>query len=177
MNDLASLNGKGQLIKVDGREYRILPLTLDDHGDLLEWLDRQRPDPIEAANRAIARGRLVVAEDGTERREPYPVDMQKFLLRAALETAARERILIGSPEADALLGSALGEREVLYLSLRKSDPSITRARAAEIYDKLRDESRARALDGADVMRAPIDPKATTPAPTTTMPGSAGPAGE
>lgn len=149
MNDLATLNGKGQTITADGREYRCLPLTLDDHGDLQAWIDTQQLDPFEVVSHQIESRAI-------------PIEVQKFLYRSALELSTRNRVLIGSPEANALLDSAAGEREILYLSIRKGDPTFTRAQAAEVYTQLREAARLKALGAADVMRGEADdPKAPT----------------
>lgn len=147
MNDLSSLNGKGSTITVDGTEYRLHPLTLDDHGDLQAWVDKQQPDPFVIVAQQIDSGR-------------FSLEVQKFLARSALEVATRNRVLLGSPEADALLATGPGECEIFYLSLRKGDPTMTRERARAVYMQLGAQLRARAVSAADVIRGDEpDPKA------------------
>jgi hypothetical protein len=121
MNDLANLTGQPQKLAVDGRTYLIRPLTLDDFGALQQWVNEQFPDPM-----AIAQASL----------NGLSVEAQKFLIKEAFAAASRPKPKLGTPEADALTNSLDGLREMLFLMIRRDDPSFTREAAVALYGKI-----------------------------------------
>lgn|SRR5574343_18998 len=123
MNDLASLTAQPMPLRVGGKEYKVYPLTFSDLGALQAWVDAQFPSPFELANKAIAAGN-------------YNVEQQKFLLKSALELAAKSRRLIGTPEADELLMSSEGYKQVLVLAIRKGDPGFSDKDAEELFRQM-----------------------------------------
>jgi hypothetical protein len=163
MNDAATVTGTpAATYVVEGREYRFHPLTFQDHGELQAWLDRQQPDPFGILERVLAA-------------RSFPIEVQKFLARSALELASRHRVLLGTPEADALLGSTEGQVMQAWLSLRHGDPSLTLERAREVLVRIGALARSRALASAGVLTAageedPSDPKAP-PAPGPASPAA------
>jgi hypothetical protein len=144
MNDAATVMGRPRPLKVGGEEYLAYPLNFDDHGDVQRWLDAQVRDPLEIVRKAIEAG-------------DFPAEMQKFMVRSAIEIAARSRILIGTPEADALLDSIEGKALMIHLSIRKGDPKFTYEQAMGVLRKMDEISRAQAVAAADAMRSD-DPK-------------------
>jgi hypothetical protein len=124
MNDIASLTGQPRPLKVrvagEPRTYEVYPLTLDDLGRLQAWVDAQFPDPFAAVQAAIDRGN-------------YTVPQQHFLLRTAAELATSRRRLIGTAEADALLVSIDGVKEILKLAIRKGRPEFSDDEARELF--------------------------------------------
>ena len=161
MNDLATLGAKPKPLTVGGRTHLIHPLTVDDLGSLQSWVDTQFPDPFDVASNAIERGRP--GPEGT--RTPYTTAQQKHLYEVALERATRGTPKLGTPEADALLQSAAGVRELLFVAIRKGDPGFTRAAAEALFREMGvgDVARVfRQTNAADV--ATSDPKAAASSP-------------
>ena len=161
MNDLASLNGKPRILKVGGREYRFYPLTLDDQGDLQAWADAAAPDPFAIAHEQINSGR-------------FSVEQGKFILRTAMELATKGKPKLGTEEADALLQSPEGVQEVLYLAVRKGDPTFTRESAAQLFRQVTQNDIASIMGTTGMVEAGIvaeapGPKANGSAPETTAP--------
>lgn len=160
MNDLATLNGKPRTLKVDGRDYLFYPLTLDDLGGLQAWVDAQTPDPFALAHGQINSGR-------------FTIDQCKFLLKTAMEMAAKGAPKLGTDEADLLLQSAEGVKEVLFLSVRKGDPGFSRGDAAGLFRKVTQGDVAALFRATGLVEAGVaagadsDPKAQTGSPTPT----------
>lgn len=173
MNDLASLTGQSvRSLRVDGQAYDLHPLTLDDYGRLQAWVDRQFPDPFEIVSAQIERGRLVVADDGTESRVPYPLAQQQYLLKLALETSSQGRRLLGTPEADQKVQAVEGIQEMMTLSIRKGRPEFTTADAKALYSKLTVAQIARIFSATNADLVLSDPKApATTGPDSTTPSS------
>jgi hypothetical protein len=161
-NDIAALTGQPRQITVAGTSYDVHPLDLDDVGKLQSWVDRQFPDALDVAGRAIDRGRLVVGDDLVERREPYSMAQQQYLLKVAMDSATQGRRLIGTPEADALVQSAAGIMEFLFLSIAKGRPGFTRAEASGLFRQLNVAQTAGVFDATGVSLVVSDPKAGTP---------------
>ena len=170
MNDLQALNGKPRVLRVDGREYRFYPLTLDDMGDLQAWVESVSPDPFSLAHAQINGGR-------------FTVDQGKYLLKTAMEMAARGAPKLGTDEADLLLQSPDGVKEVLYLSVRKGDPAFTRGDALALFRTITQNDVATLFRTSGLVDAGIlggadpDPKApgsATPTPADGPPSTGGP---
>lgn len=121
MDDLATLNARPRPMMLGGESYDIHPLTLGDFADLQRFVESQFPDPIAAAKANL---------DG------LPMAVQQYLLKEALAIAARPKPRLGTPEADAILQSLDGVREILFLSIRKGRPAFTRTDAAALYDRI-----------------------------------------
>ena len=152
MNDLASLAGKPKPLLVDGREYAVYPLTIDDLADLQAWCDRQCPDPIEAVAKHLGSGKF------------NPVQ-EKYLLRMAVEVATAPRPKIGSPETQAMIGSLEGCAMLLWLSIRKGDPGFSEEAGKTLAKKIGVGRVHQVIEftGADMVAS--DPKATKPGAT------------
>lgn len=147
MSDIRALAGRPvRMTAPDGEAHDLAPLTFEDYGDLQAWLDAQWPDPF-----ALARGQMASGE--------FSLAQQQFLLRVALELAAKPKPKLGTEDADALVRSVEGQREVLYLSIRKAEPGFTRDDAARFHAKLAEGEQARAMALSEADRVAGDPKA------------------
>lgn len=140
MNDAATVFGKPTAVTVGGKTYQFHPTSFDDHGDVQTWLDEQQKDPFAIVQEQIAKGR-------------FSVEIQKYMVKSALELASRSRVLVGSPEADALLDSVEGKAFLIYLSIKKGDPKFKPEQAVELLRQLDHEARTKAIAAADVLRA------------------------
>ena len=127
--------------------------------DLQAWVDRQFPDPFDVVGRQIDAGRIVRDEHGNEEREPYPMVVQQFMIRSAIEASSKGQRMIGTPEADEKCQSAAGVSEMLYLSIRKGRPSFTREQAREIYRELSVAQVGAVFHGTNADLVMSDPKA------------------
>lgn len=145
MNDLATLTAQPQSLVVDGKEYRIHPLTFSDLGELQSWIDGQFPDPFDAVSKAIKSGNFNYAQ-------------QQFMLDKAIEKAMKPRHLIGTIEADELLMSVEGYKQILTLSIRKGDPSFTEKDADELFTKMTQADLARLNMATNLDMVANDPK-------------------
>jgi hypothetical protein len=143
---------------VGGKEYRLYPFTLDDLGELQAWVNSVTPDPFALAQEQIASGR-------------FTVEQGKYLLRVAMEMASKGAPKIGTDEADYLIQSTDGIKEVLYLTIRKGDPKFTREAADGLFRQVSQSDvasvfRASGLEEAGIVGAVDDPKAGgSPTPT------------
>jgi hypothetical protein len=148
---LSSLTGQPRRLSVNGQVYDLHPLTLDDLGQLQGWIDRHFPDPFQIVQEAISKGN-------------YTVPQQQFLFSQALERSTRPKNLIGTPEADRLMGSMQGIEQLLLISIRKGRPEFTEADAKELYLHmgLGDLEAAFAATGVSaVMADPKEPRKTS----------------
>ncbi len=123
MDDLSTLTGQPQTLKVAGKEYKVYPLTLADFGKLQAWVDAQSPNPLAEVKRAIALG-------------DFPFAQQKYMLELAMEKATKVKPKIGQPEADELLVTMEGYKQIILLSIRKGNPSFSEAEAQELFEKM-----------------------------------------
>lgn len=125
MSELTSLAGTPRTlrVRVDGedREYLIHPLSIADWAAMQAWVDAQFPQPHEVTAAAIARGNYTVAQ-------------QQYLMRIATELACEHPgHPIGTPEADRLIQSLAGTKELLKIAIRKGRPEFTDAEAERLY--------------------------------------------
>jgi hypothetical protein len=146
MNDVATLTAQPRALTVDGETYLVHPLTIEEFGQLQGWVDAQFPDPMELAQRAIEGGNYTVAQ-------------QQYLMKVAMEMAAKGKRLLGTPDADEKVYSIDGTKEILYFSIRKGRPEFTRADAAALYAKLRVADIERVYSHTNVDMVAADPKA------------------
>ncbi len=109
-------------------EYMVHPLSFNEIGSLQSWIDRQFPDPIQRTQESIDQAR--------ERGKPFTTAQEQFLYKAAQELAMRSRHLIGTPEADQLLMSVDGTKQMIALSIRKGKPDFTDAEAERFFNAL-----------------------------------------
>lgn len=153
MNNIAILTAQPQILRVDGVEYKVHPLTFEDLGKLQVWIDSQFPNPLDVASQAIKSGNFNFAQ-------------QQFIIEKALHAATRPKNLIGSIEADELLMSVEGYKQVLLLSIRKGDPSFDDAAAKNLFSKMTqaDIARLEAITNLDMVAT--DPKDEPPSVTT-----------
>jgi hypothetical protein len=161
-NDAITAAGTPRAVKLGGEEHALSPLMIGDLGHLQGWVDRQFGDPFDVVNAEIARnpGR-------------YNTAQQQHLFRIALEISRAPKPLIGTPDADELLRTVEGVKEILYHAVRKAEPGFTRDDAARVYASMTigDVARVFALTSLELVMT--DPKAAgdgTPGPTT---GAAG----
>lgn len=149
MDDLATLTMQPRTLTVNGRDYKIHPLDLGDFGKLQEWIDTQFPSPFIAVKEAFAMGGFTFAQ-------------QQFMLEKAIEKAARPRHLIGTPEADELLTSVEGYKQVLFLSIRKGDPSFSEADAEKLFADMTFVDIAQLGQASNLDMVATDPKEDEP---------------
>jgi len=147
VDDLATLTAQPKPLNIGGKTYQVHPLTLNDLGAFQAWIDTQFPDPLEIASKKMA---------------TFPVAAQKHLIAVAMEQAAKGRRLLGTPDADAVAQSIEGVSQLLFLSIRKGDPSFTEADARALFNHLNAGDISRVFGAAGVMastdEADDDPK-------------------
>lgn len=162
-NDAATAAGTARTVRMGGEEHAFSPLMVADLGELQVWVDARFADPFDLANAEIGRnpGR-------------YNTAQQQFLFRCAMEIARQPKPLIGTPEADELVRSVDGVKELLFLAVRKAEPGFTREDASRIYSRMSvgDVARLFVLTSLDLVMS--DPKAgadgtPTPTPPTSAP--------
>ncbi len=150
MDDLATMTAQPQILRVAGREYRVYPLTIADFGKLQGWIDAQFPNPFEEVKKAIALGEFNFAQ-------------QKFMLELAMEKATKAKAKIGQPEADELLMTMEGYKQVILLSIRKGNPSFSDADAQELFESMTFADIAQLQQATNLdMIVSNDPKADVP---------------
>ena len=148
MSDLASLTNSPGRVYLGGKQYQIAELTHADLGALLQWARGQFPDPFDVVTEQISKGEYTVAQ-------------QQYLMKTALEMSVRKPTL-GSPEIQAELRTPAGISQLLFLAIRKHDPSFTEAEAGKVFNAMTagDLKRLEIITGADlVMGESPDPKA------------------
>lgn len=135
-------------------EYDVHPLTLADVGVLQRWVDGQFPDPFEQAWEAIERQKA--------KNKPFNVAQEQFIIRTAQELAMRPRHLIGTPEADTLLLSTDGFRQIIVEGIRKGDPSFDEGKADALMKHMTQLDLVRALASTQMNLMVSDPKVMPP---------------
>jgi len=146
------MNSQPKPIVVKGKTYLVHPLNFEEMGELQEWLyAQQRKQVMTAVEEAVERNKL-------------PVEVQKYLALAALDTLARNRILIGTPEADTLMNSLEGIVYMTWLGVRRGDPSFRLEDAVEVAKVIVESAMGEAIqqqiiEAVDVLRTD-DPKST-----------------
>lgn len=153
LDSLSVLTGQAyHPLVVDGVTYKVFPLTLSELGAVEAWGQAQFPDPFAQAELAMKRfGSLA---------------MQKYLLDRAMEIASRPKPRLGSPAMNELLQSLPGLQEMLYHSIRKGDPSVTRETVKGLADRLTLAQIGAVFEASNlslVSGEPADPKANGPA--------------
>jgi len=166
MNNLASLNNKPALLRVEVKddhgeptgeilEYKVHPLGYSDYGDLQVWINSQFPDPFDTAREAI--------QKAVKSGKPYNIEQEKFLLKNAAELALKPRHLVGTEEVDPLVQSKEGQKILLLTAIRKGNPEFTEEQAEKLcrhmthfdvakawlatqYDLMRNDPKAEPLD-------------------------------
>lgn len=145
-DDIATMTAQPRPMLVEGRTYMLHPLKLNDFGKLQVWVDAQFPDPIALVNEAV-------------KAASYTVAQQQFLYKTALEIAARGRRPLGTTEADDMVRSVFGTKQILLMSILKGDPTFTIEDADDLYGKLTIGDIARVFEATEAERALSDPKA------------------
>lgn len=156
-NDAATVSATPRRVRIGGEEHALAPLSIADFGALQVWVDSRFGDPFDLVNAEIAR-----------HPERYNPARQQHLFRIALDLARAPKPLIGTPEADELLRTVDGIKEVLFTSIAKAEPGFTRADADRLYGRMTigDVARIFLLTHLDLVMS--DPKAGTdgtPSPT------------
>lgn len=119
MGALSRLSKSAVVFEHDGREYSLSPLELGDLGELERWLEAA---PFERARlRLDALGECATAEER----------------KAIIERAEAESLKAGfhSERSTRDLSSVAGTAYILYLSLRRNHPDVTRRRAEEMLGR------------------------------------------
>jgi hypothetical protein len=150
-DNLATLHNRPAILAApDGEERPQADLTLNDLGDLQQWAVAQQPDPF-----AIAREQLAAGD--------YSMEQERFILRTAMEVAASRRPPeLNSPEFRAAVNGPGGTREMIWLSLRAADPTLSRTVALAFIAKLDEAAIAQAVSRITVREmfgGPSGPKA------------------
>lgn len=138
MSDLTRIAGKPVTLTVGGQDYEFSPLTLDDFAEFEAWLLSEK------LNRALtALGEQVTSEE-----------------RVQVVTTMTDEI--SQMEVAKASQSMRGLRQMLWYSLRRTQPSLTRTEAAAVvnFDNLAemtalvDELGSDAKKGKDESRPP-----------------------
>jgi len=153
MNNIATLTAQPQTLAVDGKEYKVYPLTFADLGELQTWVDSQFPDPFAVVSKAMKSGEFNYAQ-------------QQYMLSQAIEKATRPKHLLGTPEADELLMSIEGCKKTLVLSIRRGDPTFTEDDADRLFAKMTEADIAKLNIAMNLDMVTNDPKEL---PLTVMP--------
>ncbi len=122
MSDLSKMAGKPVVLSIGGEDYAFSPLTLDDYAELEAWL---ASDKMDRALKAL--GPNITSEERVE-----------IVVRLSDEVSAREVSKVAQ--------SMRGNRQLLWYSLRKRRPEITREEAAALVN----------LDNLEQMTALVD---------------------
>jgi hypothetical protein len=124
MNDPATVTGRDwKPLVAGGRTYKVYPMTFDDLGELQAWVNSQIPDPFDA----------VISSPGFAR---LTVDAQKYAIRCATELAAKGNRRLSSDEAAEVINSPDGITQMLYLMVRRGDPSFTEDQAKALVRQI-----------------------------------------
>jgi hypothetical protein len=119
-------------------------------GEVQQWIDQQQEDRLMAiAQRQIDRG-------------TFSVEIQKYMIHCAMETAARNRIMLGTPDADHFMESIEAIIFLTWFSLKKGDPKITMEEVKGIVKSEIGESVTKKMREAVDLISADDPKLTAP---------------
>lgn len=146
------MNSQPKEVIVKGKTYRIHPLAFEEMGELQSWIDRQQRDHVMAAvEEAVERGKM-------------PIDVLKFMSMAALEVLARNRIALGTAEADAQTSTIDGITYMAYLGIKKGDPTFKFEDTVPIAKAMLEQAMGQSIQmqvaqAVDVIGAE-DPKST-----------------
>ncbi len=122
MSDLAKMAAKPVTLTVGGADYQFSPLTLDDYAEFEAWLIGEK---IRRALEALGEG--ITSEE-----------------RVKVVTTMTDEI--SQMEVAKASGSMRGIRQMLWYSLRKTNPELTREHAAVLVN----------LDNMEEMTALVD---------------------
>lgn len=158
-NDLPTMNSQPKLVSCNGKTYKVYPLTFEDMGNVQLWIDEQQEKrTMGAMERAIARGTL-------------PVEIQKFMARSSMDLLARNRILLGTPEAETFMQSLEGMVYLTWYSIQKGDKAFTIEEAEQIVkSEMGALFQEQVKVAADIV-GPDDPKSTAPGNGSQTPGA------
>jgi hypothetical protein len=117
---LNELTGADQTVEIEGRTYRLGPLTLKDYGEIENRIIARRPDPVALVLQSL---------HGLNPRQ------QEFLLGRAYDRAAAARQATIA-ELDLWKRTPEGVCYLFWLMVRKGHPEITFERAAELVEHL-----------------------------------------
>lgn len=131
-------------ITAGGKTYELHPLSFEDIQQLQPWIDSNFPDPFVVVNEAIAKGN-------------YSVAQQRFLMEQAFEKAAGGKCLIGSPEAEALMGTLEGIKQLMVLAIRKGRPDFSDEEAKELFRNVGIADLHSMAPGPELTTIPVGP--------------------
>ncbi len=163
MDDLATLLSQPALLQVTVRDeqgnptgetisHRIHPLTFNDLAALQAWINAQFPEPYQSAWNAI--------QEAERSGKPFNVTQQQFILKNAAELATRPQHKLGTPDADQLLMSVEGFKQILMASIRKGEPSFDEAAAERLFKHMTQLDILKAYSDTQLNLVLSDPKAT-----------------
>jgi hypothetical protein len=144
--DAATVTGAFRRVAIGGEEHAVAPVTLRMLGDLQAWVDAQFVDPFAIVNEQVGKG-------------GYNTAQQQYLYRVAMDLARQPKPMIGTPEADELLRSYAGFREILFRCVGKAEPGFTRGDAERLYDAMGPAELIRLLVLVNLDMVMSDPKA------------------
>ena len=116
MGTLATATKASLTVEVEGKKYVLSPLELGDFGDVEHWLEML---PYEKARRKIA----ALGDIAT------PEMQERIIAKADEESNA---VTIGDAKSSEILATVEGTGYLLWLSLRKCQPEITREAALHL---------------------------------------------
>lgn len=125
MEGLSHLTAADHRIEIDGRTYRLSPLTLRDYGEIENRVIARRLDPVAVAVRNL---------EGLSPRQ------QEFLLGRAYDRAVAAR-QASAAEIDQWARTPDGLCTLFWMMVRKRQPRVTLARACELLEQLAGEAR------------------------------------
>jgi hypothetical protein len=135
-----------ELVGSDGKTYRLHPLDLADFADIDLWLEKY---VVERAVRIY----------GGPEVSPQEKDLRLKEARLLAET-----ISFATVEGVRILNTPAGTQQMLWRSLRHSQPEITLEQTAHLVDATSLVALQEALDEANKLR-PKDPTTAQPFPT------------
>lgn len=148
MHDAAQAFSKRyRTLVVEGEEYRLYDLSLADLGELQAWLDSLYREPLEVIAPQLGR---------------FDLEVAKFLVRDARDAACRPRPQLGQGEANLLLLSVDGIKEVLYLAIRKGRPDFSRDDLDALCRRITLDDAYAAIEATGLMGGRDDPRAESP---------------
>lgn len=159
MHDIHAIDERPTPLTVGDTTYQLYDLSWHDLATLQAWVDSKYRDPRELVTEHLL---------GIGAR--LPIEVQKFMVREAIEMARRPKPLLGMAEASAQLLSVEGLQQIVLLSIRKGDPTFSDADAEALFRKLTFDHAAEVVERTGILsikdRGEADgPKAPAPATT------------
>lgn len=121
MNASDALN-RPKTLEVDGTEYQLYGLDLNDLADFEMYANTLLVGQFEGLWRSLA---------------PLALNIEhlKYVTQLAADRTMKY-FEFGSPELNQMMLALVGQRELLYLSVRHGKPEFTRADAAKLFGRM-----------------------------------------